>query len=98
MIILGETKDGYIISLTSEEVAQLSGYSSRYSTGYTKPIIGSSINISELISRINSVEKLRDSLLNLKDKIHSINNSVTKGINLFSDITEIAKNDNSNKV
>lgn len=38
MTILGETKDGYIVSLTSEEIAKLSGYSSRFSNGYTKPI------------------------------------------------------------
>jgi len=68
MTILGETKDGYIVSLNSEEVAKLSGYSSRYSTGYIKPIIGSDINISTLVDRINNVEKLYDSLIALKDR------------------------------
>ena len=86
MIILGETKEGYIVSLNSEEVAKLSGYSSRYSNGYIKPIIGSDINISTLVDRINNVEKLYDSLIALKDRLATVNTSLNNGIKLFTNI------------
>jgi len=86
MKIIGETKNGYIVSLDDEEVAQLSGYSSRYSNGYTKPIIGSDINISTLVDRINNVEKLYDSLIALKDKLITVNTSLNNGIKLFTNI------------
>ena len=86
MKIIGETKSGYIVSLENDEVAQLSGYSSKFSNGYTKPTIGSDISISTLIKRIEAVENLHDSLIALKDRLTTVNTSINNGIKLFTNV------------
>jgi hypothetical protein len=93
MKIIGESERGFIVSIDENETALLSGYNSRYSSGYTKPKIGDNINISTLLDRIQNVERLNSVLIKIKDDINNANAHIRHGINLFEDVVKIPKKD-----
>jgi hypothetical protein len=83
MEIIGEYENGFIVKLSITEIANLTGYSSSYSSGFTKPKIGHKVDITTLFDRITSIEYLlnkglSEAIDNLNNKCESYNLRITK--------------------
>ena len=75
MLVIGENKDGYILSISNSEMANLLGSYSEYEDG-GRPKVGEDINISgmyrflyELSHHKREIEKQRKELLSMAEKL-----------------------------
>lgn len=62
MKIIATTEKGYIIEASKEDIANLTGYYSSYSKGYTEPIIGDEIAIHKMFEQLYTLEKKKQDL------------------------------------
>lgn len=88
MKIIGEINNGFIVSISNDETAKLTGYSSSYSNNYTKPKIGSEVDITELYKRLQAVENLHSALVNLKTSTSVIDKAVGTGLKLYEGVVK----------
>lgn len=58
MKVIGETKEGYIVEVSSKEMANLHGFYSSYSTDAPKVKVGAEISIEEVYHKYTSLEHL----------------------------------------
>jgi hypothetical protein len=83
MEVIGEFKDGYITKVDINELANLTGYNSKYTSGFKYPKIGDKIDIPSLYERVTKIENLIDS--GLSDSIDDLNKKI-KSLNVVKDI------------
>lgn len=92
MKVLGETKDGFIVEMTSDESANVQGLYSKHSTGYIYPKVGDIIKVKKVFCKIENIrrmereyseaieniEKIKVTLLPLKDLIEKSKDEINE--------------------
>jgi hypothetical protein len=56
MKVIGKTENGYIIEASRDDVANLVGYNSQYSTGYKSLSVGDEILVSKMFRQLYDLE------------------------------------------
>lgn len=74
MKIIGQTNEGYILSATIREIANLLGYYGSFSTGFKKPEDGDIINIADMY---NHLFKLKEEQKKLSEMANSLRTAAT---------------------
>lgn len=75
MQIIGQTKDGWILSASEQEVARLIGYYSKYDNK-SGTCIGSEINVNVMYEQLYNLSKLRVHVKAITDAAKVITESV----------------------
>lgn len=87
MKIIGTTNDGFMVTVDHEEMAILSGASSQYSSNYTKPKPGVTVDLKALNERITRVERLISSgYAEAKNQVEVAFKAMETGYKLFQGI------------
>jgi hypothetical protein len=77
--VIGNTKDGYILEASENEVANLIGYSSHWSDKFKRPSVGDDIQINKMYRQLYDLEhnqpelrKVIDTLRGLADMLEPV--------------------------
>lgn len=84
MLIIGDSKDGYIISATKDEVANLVGYYGKYTDGFSSMNlkVGCQIKISEMYNQLRNLSFKEEEL----EEVRKILSGVINNLNTIDPI------------
>ena len=78
MKIIASTTTGFITEISTGELAELLGYYSNYTTGFKQPVLGDTVNISQMYRQLYYLSGKKELL-----------NSVAKDLRSLADQLEI---------
>lgn len=71
MKIIGTTESGYILESSADEVANLIGYYSKYSTGLSRPAVGETIRVHEMYTYLRNLTMAAKEMENITKKLQN---------------------------
>lgn len=72
MKLLALTQDGFLLTVTKEELAQICGYKTIYTDGYKEPKIGSEINTAKFFNVVMSAKQAQSSIADNAKRLQGI--------------------------